>query len=299
MIQADDSASRADGFEARLARLGPELGAAGWRVAHCIAQNPAAALASSATALAARAKTSDATVIRTVQTLGYAGFAELKRDLAASIDRSDGTATPADNMRLTLAELHGAALHAIDTVLDAHEPALATLRSASFRDHLGRALPILHDAARIAVFGIGPSAALARYVALLLGRSGRSARCLDASGIMLADQMLDLQRGDAVLAMAYGRPYREALGLLAHARELGIPFVLITEKAGGPLATVADALLVVPRGRTGHVALHAGTMLALEIIVLSLAASDQNRALERLDRLNMLRAGVLGQARDV
>jgi DNA-binding MurR/RpiR family transcriptional regulator len=291
--------SHADGFEARLARLGPELGPAGRRVAHCIAQNPAAALASSATALAARAKTSDATVIRTVQTLGYAGFAELKQALAASIGRSDGAATPADNMRLTLAELHGASLHAIDTVLDAHDPALATLRSASFRDQLGRALPILHDAARIAVFGIGPSAALARYVTLLLGRSGRSALCLDTSGIMLADQMLDLQRGDAVLAMAYGRPYREALGLLAHARELGSPFVLITDKAGGPLATVADAVLVVPRGRTGHVALHAATMLALEMIVLSLAASDQTRALERLDRLNMLRAAVLGQARDV
>jgi hypothetical protein len=40
-------------------------------------------------------------------------------------------------------------------------------------------------------------------------------------------------------------------------------------------------------------------MLALEMIVLSLAASDQTRALERLDRLNMLRAAVLGQARDV
>ena len=116
---------------------------------------------------------------------------------------------------------------------------------------------------------------------------------------MLADQLLDLQKGDAVLAMAYGRPYREALGLAAHARELGVPFVLITDKAGGTLATAADALLVVPRGRTGHMALHAGTMLALEIIVLSLAASDRGRALERLDRLNRLRARVLGEVRDV
>jgi DNA-binding MurR/RpiR family transcriptional regulator len=299
LVRADISASGADSFEGRLARLGPELGAAGRRVAQWIAQNPAAALASSANALAARARTSDATVIRTVQTLGYAGLAELKRALAGSIDGSESAATPADNMRLTLAELQGASLAAIDTVLDAHDAALATLRSASFRDQLGRALPILHEAERVAVFGIGPSAALARYVALLLGRAGRNARSLDASGIMLADQMLDLRRGDAILAMAYGRPYREALGLHAHARELGIPFVLITDQAGGPLAKVADAVLVVPRGRTGHVALHAATMLALEMIALALAASNQNEALACLDRLNMLRAGVLGQARDV
>lgn len=295
MVRADTS----DSFEARLARLGPELGAAGRRVAQYIAQNPAAALASSATALAARARTSDATVIRTVQALGYAGFAGMKQALAASIDRNESAGTPADNMRLTLAELQGAFLHAIDTVLNAHDAALATLHSAGFRDQLGLALPILHEAERIAVFGIGPSAPLARYAALLLCRAGRSARCLDASGTMLADQMLDLRRGDAILGMAYGRPYREAIGLLGHARKLGIPFVLITEKAGGPLATGADAVLIVPRGRTGHVALHAGTMLALEIIVLALAASDQNRALECLDRLNMLRAEVLGQPHDV
>jgi DNA-binding MurR/RpiR family transcriptional regulator len=275
------------------------LGAAGQRVARYIAQNPAAALASPASALAAQSETSDATVIRTVQALGYAGLAELKRDLAASLDRGERAATPADNMRLTLAELQDASLQAIDTVLDAHDAALATLRSGSFRDQFGRALRILHAAERIAMFGIGPSAALARYAALLLGRAGRSVRCLDASGIMLADQMLDLRAGDVVLALAYGRPYREALGLRAHARHLTIPFVLVTEKMGGPLAMGADAVLVVPRGRTGHVALHAGTMLALEIIVLALAASDRNRALERLERLNMLRAAVLGQARDI
>jgi hypothetical protein len=154
------------------------LGAAGQRVARYIAQNPAAALASPASALAAQSETSDATVIRTVQALGYAGLAELKRDLAASLDRGERAATPADNMRLTLAELQDASLQAIDTVLDAHDAALATLRSGSFRDQFGRALRILHAAERIAMFGIGPSAALARYAALLLGRAGRSVRCL-------------------------------------------------------------------------------------------------------------------------
>ena len=299
MAHIDDTAGGADSFETRFARLGAELGAAGQRVARWIAQNPAAALASSATALAAEAETSDATVIRTVQTLGYAGLAELKRAIAAALDRGESAATPADNMRLTLAELEGVSLKAIDTVLDTHDAALAVLRSDAFRHQLGRALPILHEAERIVVFGIGPTAALAHYAAVLVGRAGRNARCMDVSGMMLADQLLDLRKGDAVVAMVYGRPYREGLGLLAHAGDLAVPFVLISDKAEGPIATRADAVMVVPRGRNGHIAMHAGTMLALEIIVLALAASDQNRALERLERLNMLRAAVLGQPRDV
>lgn len=238
-------------------------------------------------------------MIRTVQALGYAGLPELKGALAASLERGERPRTAADNMRLTLADLRDVSLQAIDAVLEAHDDALTALRSDAFRDQLGRALPMLQAAGRIAVFGIGPSAMLARYAALLLGRAGRSARCLDASGIALADQMLDLRQSDAVLAMAYGRPYREALSLLSHAHELAVPFVLITDKMGGPLATRSDAVLVVPRGRRDHVALHAGTMLALEIIVLTLAAADQNRALEHLERLNTIRAAVLGEPRDV
>jgi DNA-binding MurR/RpiR family transcriptional regulator len=295
----DDPESTGDDFTARLSRLGPALGAAGLRVARFIARNPAAALGASATALAARAGTSDATVIRTVQALGYTGLAELKAALAAALDRPERPATPADNMRLTLGELHGASVQAIDMVLDAHDDALVTLRSGAFGDQLGHALPILRDAARIAVFGIGPSSMLARYAALVLARAGRGTCCLDASGIALADQMLDLRAGDAVLALAYGRPYREALGLLAHARALGVPLVLITDKTSGPLASQADAVLAVPRGRRGHVALHGATMLAIEIVVLALAASDQTRTLAHLERLNTLRALVLGEKRDV
>jgi DNA-binding MurR/RpiR family transcriptional regulator len=116
---------------------------------------------------------------------------------------------------------------------------------------------------------------------------------------MLAISLLDLWKGDAVLAMAYGRPYREVLGLVSHAQDLGAPFVLISDRAAGQPAKLADAIIFVPRGRRGHVALHAGIVLALEIIVLALAASDRSRALMHLYRLNALRAAVLGEQRKV
>ena len=187
-------------FPARISRLGGSLGAAGHCVATFIAQNPAAALASSAMDLAVSTGTSDATVVRTVQALGYAGLADLKRALVALL-KGDVT-TSADDMRRTLDDLGDDAILAVDTVLAAHEEALTTLRSAEFKEQLGRALPVLHGAKRIVVFGIGPSAALAGYVAVLLARGGRRSMCLDATGIMLADQMLELRVGGSVLALA-------------------------------------------------------------------------------------------------
>jgi DNA-binding MurR/RpiR family transcriptional regulator len=292
----DISARPQETLSARLARLGGSLGVAGQRVAHFIAQNPAAALASSAMDLAASTGTSDATVIRTVQALGYPGLADLKQALVASLE---GDTTSAGDMRRTLGDLGEDAVLALDIVLAAHEEALATLHSAAFREQLGQALPVLHAARRIVVFGIGPSAALARYVAVLLARSGRSSKCLDATGIMLADQMLDLRAGDVVLALAYGRPYREVIGLFGEARRLRLPIVLVSEAANSALAKWANTVLVIPRGKPQRVALHGGTLVGLEAIALALAAASRDGAVATLERLNTLRIAVSGQRHDV
>ncbi len=292
----DNLAMSPETLSARVSRLGGSLGAAGQRVAYFIVQNPAAALASSAMDLAASTGTSDATVIRTVQALGYAGLADLKQALVASLERG---ATPADNMRRTLEDLGQDATLALDMVLETHAEALTALRSAAFREQLGRALPVLHAAERIIVFGIGPSAALAQYAATLLARAGRRSMCLNVTGIMLADRMLDVRAGDAVLALAYGRAYREVTGLFGEARRLRLPIVLVSETAESALARFADVVLVIPRGKRQRVALHGGTLVGLEAVVLALAAANGERALAALERLNALRIGVSGQRHDV
>jgi DNA-binding MurR/RpiR family transcriptional regulator len=267
-------------FAARMARLGGSLGAAGQRVAGFIARKPATVLAGSALELAANAGTSDATVIRTIQTLGYAGLADLKRALAASLDLN---ATPADDMRRTLADLGEDAMQSLDTIMAAHAEALETLRSEEFREQMGRALRVLHAAERVVVFGIGPSAALARYVAVLLARAGRRSRCLDATGITLADR----------------HAYRELTGLFAEARRLRLPIVLVSETADSRLAKSAEVVLTIPRGKGQRVALHGGTLVALEAMVLALAAAGREQALATLERLNRLRIAVSGQHHDV
>ena len=124
VLHLDDISDRPqETLSARISRLGGSLGAAGQRVAHFIARNPAAALASSAVDLAASAGTSDATVIRTVQALGYPGLADLKQALVASLE---GDATSAGDMRRTLDDLGEDAILALDSVLATHEEALTT-----------------------------------------------------------------------------------------------------------------------------------------------------------------------------
>lgn len=276
-----------------LRRTNQPLGATGLRVAKFIDQNRQIVLASSAAALGARIGTSDATVLRTIQTLGFASLADLK----AAILNAGPVSTPADDMRRTLVDLERATGQALDGILQAHAEGLDVLQSEKCRAQIAASVRVLDAADRIAVFGIGPSSALATYVSILLARSGRRSRTINATGSMLADQLLDLGKGDALLILAYGRLYREVKAVFAEAKALRLPAVLVTEADDTPLAKLADVCVAIPRGRPGQVALHGATLVGLEALVLSLAAAKPEAALSSLDNLNRLRRATEAQSK--
>lgn len=276
-----------------LRQAGHRLGAAGLRVAKFIDENRQIVLASSAAALGARIGTSDATVLRTIQALGFASLADLK----AAILKSGTVSTPADDMRRTLVDIEKTAGEALDSILQVHREGLNILQSAACRAQIAAAVRVLDGAERIAVFGIGPSSALATYVSILLGRSGRRSRTITATGSMLADQLLDLRAGDVLLVLAYGRLYREVKALFTEAKALSLPTVLITEADDTPLAKLADVCVAIPRGRPGQVALHGATLVGLEALILSLAAANPDAALASLDNLNRLRRATEAQTK--
>jgi DNA-binding MurR/RpiR family transcriptional regulator len=270
------------------------VGTSGRRVLKFVADNRELVLASSAAELGARTGTSDATVVRTVQTLGFAGLSELRRAILESLVPAS---TPADDMRRTLADLEKSTGAALDSVLQTHADSMKVLGSDACRAQIAAATHALDGSQRIVVFGIGPSAALASYASMLLVRGGRRSRSLNVSGSMLADQLLDLHRGDALLILAYGRLYKEVGAVFKEARSLGLPTILMTEQLGTALAKKADVVIGIPRGRPGNIALHGATLVGLEALVLSLAAARPDDVLLSLDRLNDLREIIAGSAK--
>lgn len=287
MKSVTSSPEATDFFQQRLKIYRASLTPAGRRVVDFIAQNRGAALASSALELATLTGTSDATVVRVVQTLGFDGLPDLKRQLAASVD---APRTPADKMRRTLEEIGSDADDALQAVLRAHEEGLKTLRLPSSRKRVVAAVQILETAERIVIFGIGPTGSIAGYVATQLTRSGRRSFVLNATGTALADQLLDLRQGDAVLLLAYAPAYPEVMAVFGEAQRLGLPSVLVTDDLNSELARFAKAVVPVHRGETGHVALHATTLACLEALVLGLSSASKTRTTTALERLNELRS---------
>lgn len=289
-MEATKNASMtADAFRQRIADHDQHLTPACRRVVTFIDQNRGAALASSAMDMAHQTGTSDATVVRAVQALGFQGLPELKAALAEAVDAIDAGGASADNMRRTLEELGQDAERAMDDVFDVHGTGLTALTRPGAKKQMTAAVQTLQQAKRVALFGVGPTGFIAHYAASLLTRSGRDNVLLTATGSALADQLLSLRSGDVLLALAYVPGYREVLAAFQEARRLGLRTILITDSPKSELCQLADTIVIAQRGRHGRVALHGTTVICLEAMIVALSATNKTGALSTLNRLSELR----------
>ncbi|MGH3928985.1 MAG: MurR/RpiR family transcriptional regulator [Pseudonocardiaceae bacterium] len=223
----------------------------------------------------------------------FHGLADLKRALLA--DAPSPEPTPSTRLSATLRHAK-TPTDVLDHVLDVHRAALDAAR-ANLDERFPAAVALLGAAERIVLSGTGPSAAVAHYAAVLLGRVGRPATTITATGVSMADQALALRHGDALLLLAYTRLYAHAAILLDLARRRRIPVLLITD-----VLTDVDGVhltLSCPRGLPAEQSSHAITVLLLEAIAVALAAADRSRATTTLRELNRLRGELLGAPADV
>ncbi len=279
------------GFAARIQAASGRLSPAERRVARYFADHREEVLLASAAELARRAGTSDATVVRTAKTLGYDGLDALRRDLADELRRH---LSPAGRVARSLQAVGDDPDAALAATLDLHLESIASLKRsvtpAQFRATVDR----IHAAGRIAVFGIGPSSAMAGYLATQFGRFGLDTMVLAETGLLLADRLLRLRPGDLLMVMAYGRVYPELRALFDRADDLGLGRVLMTDTLGPEIGGRADLVLDIPRGRADTVSLHTATLAFIEALLLGVAARRPEATLESLRDLNRLRAALAG-----
>ncbi|TMV69716.1 MurR/RpiR family transcriptional regulator, partial [Thioclava sp. BHET1] len=155
-----------------------------------------------------------------------------------------------------------------------------------------RALDLIAAARTRHVFGIGPSGAIADYIALQLNRIGLRSHAMTIPGVALADRLAWVAPGDALLMLAYAPSYREVEVTLDRAHETGVPVVLISDSLGPYVGARVTEVLNVPRGRSEHLSMHSATMVMIEALILGLAARDRDHAIAGLDAVGRLRGRI-------
>ncbi|NEA40968.1 MurR/RpiR family transcriptional regulator [Streptomyces sp. SID11385] len=247
---------------------------------------PQRLLFASAAQLGTASGTSNATVVRALQRLGYGGLPALKRDLAA-----DFTAAVSPEERLKQRVAHvGKDLGTIwDDVFDEAQERIEHARRLTEPTALRTAVAVLAEAREVLCYGVAASELAARHLALALGRIGHRARFVGATGFALADALLALGKGDAVVVFQPGRDLRELSVLVERARAVGARTVLVTDELGPAYADRVAAVLTAPHTPTGITAESLPALVVADTLLLALTTLDEERAVDTSHQLNQLR----------
>lgn len=276
-------------FDARVLAAIESLPPAEQRMARFFVSQKQSVLLGSAAEIAQLAGASDATVVRTARALGFESLSALRQMLLSDLT---GTPSPGRRLARTLEETGDDSAGALRHVIGIHEDVLGALKRPELAAAFGRAVDILAGAGRRHVFGIGPSGAMAEYASLQFNRIGLPTAALSVSGVALADRLLWLAEGDAVLMMAYAPLYREVEIVLDQAHQMGVPVVLVSDNLGPFVSDKVAEILPVPRGKADHLAMHGGTMVLIEALIIALAGRGAEAAFDSLDRLGNLRSSI-------
>ncbi|MFI6502096.1 MurR/RpiR family transcriptional regulator [Nonomuraea typhae] len=261
---------------------------------YVVSNSPEQILFASANELGRATGTSNATVVRTVQRLGFDGLPALKRALAGEF-----TSAVAPDVRLQQRISHvGHDLSAIwARVFDEARERIDQCRALWDADSFKRALELLVNASSTLVYGVGASEPAARHLALKLGRRGHRARTSSATGFTLADDLLALGHGEAVVIFQPGRRLKEITVVIDRARQVGAGVILISDELGGAFADRVDAVLNAPHTPTGITAEPLTGMIVADALLLAIDSLDENRSVEHSHQLTALREQLLSPPR--
>lgn len=183
---------------------------------------------------AQRAGCSEATVVRLARKLGYEGFPELKRDFAdfePPLLYRD--ITPRDAPEVVARKVFANSVQALNDTLETLD-----------MEQYGRAVDALLRAERLAFFGLGNAAVVAReaYQKFLgIGVTCFTAEDPDLQLIMVNTQ---LARGDLLVAISYSGESRPILAAARQARQRGVTVLAITNFPRATLARLSDLVLL-------------------------------------------------------
>jgi DNA-binding MurR/RpiR family transcriptional regulator len=260
---------------------------AGQAVCRVLAEmEPEKLLYLSAADLGTETRTSNATVIRTLQRLGYSGLAELKGMVAGPFTTDT---PPAIRARQRVEATGGDLQNVWDKVTTESMERIELLRRAVTIDQFKQAVELLLGAREIVAYGVGTSFVVAERLALKLRRMGRRTSCISSAGFRLADDLLRIERGDVVVLFDAGRMLVDVEVLLDRARVVGAACILVTDELTEQLEDSVSLVLRAPHTPTGLSGETITAMVLADALAQGVAASDIERTVESSHTLTTLR----------
>lgn len=232
-------------------------------VGEWLLRHSAQAATQTITEIATACGSSPASVNRFARSAGYAGFAELKADLARVMR---ATLDPVQKLRDE--QQRGAVALPMQYVAMGHANLEGLLRDNTPRD-IDAAARLLSGRGRLYVLGFGLTAHVCGWLADALTPYSHSVVALSTSGgtEQSASRMSTIGKGDVLVAISLPRYSRDTAALARYARERGARVLAIVDSHAAPLASEADLRLFVSAAHPVLPSSYAAVQLLCETLV--------------------------------
>lgn len=230
--------------------------------------------------LAKRYNVDAATIVRTIQALGYERFADFTADLRQHFVNH---ITPYTVLKAATQEKRSVTQQ-IQHCLERDVESLSVLRSSL---EAGRAVDLakrIHGARNILVVGVDLAASLAWFLAYGLTPLGFPAEAPVGSTGNLQHKIDLLTAKDLLIAISFGKCLRETVEAVDRARGRGIPTFGITDSDTTPIALHCDDYLLTPTSSPSFTGSYVAPMALLNTIIVACAHLRPKRALAMLSR---------------
>jgi DNA-binding MurR/RpiR family transcriptional regulator len=228
--------------------------------------------------LAKRYDVDAATVVRTVQALGYSGFAdfavELRQHLMTRI-------TPYTALKAATRERRSVA-DQIDHSLDKALDNLNLLRSNLDRGRVVELARLIHRSRRVVIVGVDFAASLAYYFAYGLATLGFDAEAPIGSEGNLQHKVKVLTQKDMLIAISFGQCIRVTVETVLRASKQGVTTFGITDSDTTPIARYCEKHLIAGVVSPSFLNSYVAPMALINAIHVACAHLDPKRSLIHL-----------------
>ncbi len=232
--------------------------------------------------LAQRTDTSDATVVRFCQRIGYTGYSDLKMALVDGLREGLTPESPPAPMgdsepESVLAAFGRLEQHNIDRTIE-------QIDEASFRSAAAR----LFRADHTYTFGMGISAYLAEFATYLFTEHGLRATSLATRYTSPLEQLVVLRPTDLIVAFSFPPYSKPTLQVLAEARRRGIPTLAITNSPLAPASEMAKQSLVVSSHGMMLSNATSSVNVLLNALVVEIASRHRGETVDAISGINRI-----------
>ncbi|HSE37343.1 MAG TPA: MurR/RpiR family transcriptional regulator [Blastocatellia bacterium] len=228
--------------------------------------------------LAKRYKVDAATVVRTVQALGYRRFADFAADLREHLMTR---VTPYTVLKAATRERASVADH-VDHSLDRALDNLNLLRSNLNRERVVELAKLIHRARRVVIVGADFAASLAYYFAYGLVTLGFDADAPIPTEGNLQHQLKILSSKDLLIGISFGQCLRVTVDVVIRARKQGVHTFGITDSDTTPIARYSERHLVAGVFSPSFLNSYVAPMALINAIHVACAHLDPKRSLTQL-----------------